>query len=89
MVIPTDGRIANKYMLKGNYAIMENLPRPKTYEIEGHACFRVADVSSLHMALSRSMEFTVVPAKEAIDETTRQGLEMKFTAVRQLMIFCH
>ena len=47
---------------------MENFPRPKTYEIAGHACFRVANVLSLHMALSQSIEFTVVPASEAIDE---------------------
>ena len=68
VVIPTDSRTANKYVLKGKYAIMDNLPRPKTYLIAGHACFRVADVLSLHMALGRSMEFTVIPASEAIDE---------------------
>ena len=68
VVIPTDSKTANKYALKGKYAIMDNLHRPKTYEIAGHACFQVADVLSLHMALGRSMEFTVMPASEAVDE---------------------
>ena len=68
VVIPTDSQTANKYVLKGKYSIMENLPRPKAHTIAGHACFRVADVLSLHMAFGRSVEFTVIPASDAIDE---------------------
>ena len=52
VLISTDSKTAKKYALKGNYAIMNNLPRPKAHMITGHVCFQVADVLSLHhMAL--------------------------------------
>ena len=62
--MPTSRSEANKYVLQGEYAIMDLLPKPKLHIIAEHACFRLDEVLSLHMALGRSMEFTVIPWEE-------------------------
>ena len=59
--IPTSPESADRYVLRGQYAIMDLLPRPKLYEIAGHVCFKIKDIIALHMALGHSIEFTVVP----------------------------
>lgn len=55
---------ANIFVLKGEFAIMDLLLQPKLHIISGHACFRIDDIVSLHMALGRSIEFTVIPYSE-------------------------
>ena len=59
--VPTTQSDTDKFVLRGQYVIMDLLPRPKVYQIAGHACFQITDVLSLHMATARSFEFTVIP----------------------------
>jgi hypothetical protein len=62
--VPTCKSDANRYVLKGEYAIMDLLPRPQMHVIAEHACFRLDEVLRLHLAMGRSIEFTVIPFPE-------------------------
>ena len=59
--VPTTQLDSDKFVLRRQYAIIDILLRPKLYQIAGHACFQITDVSSLHMATIHSFEFTVIP----------------------------
>ena len=64
ITIPKSGKEADRHCLKGKYAIVDLMPRPKLHVIAGHPCYRIADVISMHMALQRSIEFTEIPFPE-------------------------
>ena len=64
VTVPTSQADANRYVLKGEFAIMDLLPKPKLHIIAEHACFCLDDVISLHLALGQSIKFTVIPWPE-------------------------
>ena len=42
----------------------KNLPHPKVHFLDGHACFNISDVISLHLAQGRGVQFTETPTVE-------------------------
>ena len=59
--VPTTWSDTDKFESREHYAIMDLLPRPKVFQIAGHACFWITDVLSLHMVTARPFEVTVIP----------------------------
>ena len=64
VTIPMTDRDADRVCLRGEFAIVDLMPKPKLHYIAGHPCYRIDDVISIHMALQRSVEFTETPSPE-------------------------
>jgi len=60
--IPRNHNDAVRSCLGGQYGIFNNLPCPSVHHIGGHACMKIGDIISQHMAIGRGFLFTVSPS---------------------------
>ena len=71
--IPKNNKEAEATFLSGKRAIYNNILSPEVHVIDKHACFKLTDVISLHLAEGRDVEYTEIPHAE----TGRSELRLK------------
>ena len=82
--VPTSTSDAEATFLSGKRAIYKNMPSPKVHIIDQHACFKLTDLISLHLAKGRDAEYTSIPNPE--EDRTNSVLITRFMGLKQWMM---